>query len=213
MAKTTRLFQHLRAVELIMSLPSPSTRKRIGRGVRNFDSGIGDRETKNAVLSDIYPKFTQNPALNNHLLSYDNKILAESSPPDPVWGIGLRAADPRANNPCQGRGQTFSVRHFLPSAKIFATVRPSRPPLVGSAPALRVHERRNLVRAAAGPLRAASARTASPSEFPTYYGRVSQLEAMTVWRQLLASVLGLLCRNMAPVWPEVLLLCTTFRLR
>ena len=45
------------------------------------------------------------------------------------------------------------MRHFLPFAKLFATMRPgrcTRPPLVGSAPALRVQEPRNLVRAATG---------------------------------------------------------------
>ena len=44
MAEKTKLFQDHRAVGLLMSSHSPSTRKRIGRGVRNFDSGVGDRE-------------------------------------------------------------------------------------------------------------------------------------------------------------------------
>ena len=50
--------------------------------------------------------------------------------------------------------------------QLFATMRPGRrtqPPLVGFAPALRVQEPRNLVRAATGPFTAASARKASPS--------------------------------------------------
>ena len=63
MAEKTRLFHDHRAVELIISSPSPSTRKCIGRGVRNFDSGVGDREKKNAVLSGTYAKFMQNPAI------------------------------------------------------------------------------------------------------------------------------------------------------
>ena len=60
MAEKTKLFQDHQAVGLIMSSPSPSTRKRIGRGVRNFDSGVGHREKQNAVLSGTYSKFTQN---------------------------------------------------------------------------------------------------------------------------------------------------------
>ena len=40
MAEKTTRFQDHRAVELIMLSPSPSTRKRIDRGVRNFDSGV-----------------------------------------------------------------------------------------------------------------------------------------------------------------------------
>ena len=63
MAEKTRLFQVHRVVELVMSSPSPSTSKRIGRGVRNFDSGVGDREKENAVLSGTYAEFTQNPAI------------------------------------------------------------------------------------------------------------------------------------------------------
>ena len=46
---------------LIMSSLSPSTRKRIGRRVRNFESGVGDREKQNALLSGTYDKSTQNP--------------------------------------------------------------------------------------------------------------------------------------------------------
>ena len=81
-----------------MSSPDPSTHKRIGRGVRNFDSTVGDREKQNAVLSGTYAKLTQNADMTNHLLSSGNKLLAETSPLDPVWGIGFRVDDPRANN-------------------------------------------------------------------------------------------------------------------
>ena len=63
MAETTRLFQDHRAMELIISSPRPRTRKRIGRGVRIFDSGVVDREKQNAVLSGTYEKFTQNPLI------------------------------------------------------------------------------------------------------------------------------------------------------
>ena len=56
MAEKTGPFQDHRAVEFIMPSPinSPSTRKRIGRGVRNFDYVVGDREKQNAVLSGTY---------------------------------------------------------------------------------------------------------------------------------------------------------------
>ena len=99
-----------------MSSPDPSTHKRIGRGVRNFDSSIRDREKQNSVLSGNYAKFMQNPAMKNHLLSTGNERLAEISPLDPVWDIGLRADDPRANDPHQWRrkkllGKALSAVH------------------------------------------------------------------------------------------------------
>ena len=73
MAEKARFFEDHRAVELIMSSPDPSTHKRIGGGVRKFDSAAWDREKKNAVLSGNYAKFTQNPAMEHHLLSTGNK--------------------------------------------------------------------------------------------------------------------------------------------
>ena len=135
MAGKARLFKDHRAVELIMSSPDPSTHKRIGRGMRNFDSAAWDREKQNAVLSGNYAKFTLNPAMKHHLLSTGNERLAEASPLDPVWGIGLLADDPRAKDPRQWRGKIFAVRRFLPFAKKFVTVRPGLqtwPPPVGS---------------------------------------------------------------------------------
>ena len=52
MAEKARRLKDHHAVELIMS-PDPSTHKgiRFGRGVRNFDSAVWDRENQNAVLS------------------------------------------------------------------------------------------------------------------------------------------------------------------
>ena len=107
MVGNARFFKDHCAVELIMS-PDPSAHKRIGRGVPNFDSAVWDREKQNAVLCGNYAKFTQNPAMKHHLLSTGNKRLAEASPLDPVWGIGLRADDPRAKDPRQWRGEKFA---------------------------------------------------------------------------------------------------------
>ena len=121
MAEKTRVFQDHRVVGLIMSSPSPSTRKRIGRGVRNFDSSVGDRKKPSAVLSAIYRQIhAESSHEKNHLLSFDNQPLAESNPLDPVWGNGLRADGPRANNPRQEGGKTCSVRHFLPCSRSYS---------------------------------------------------------------------------------------------
>ena len=72
--------------------------------MRNFDSAVWDTQKENAVLSGNYAKFSQNPAMKRHRLSNGNKRFAEASLLDPVWGIGLRADDPRAKDPRQTRG-------------------------------------------------------------------------------------------------------------
>ena len=73
--------------------------------MRNFDTAVWDREKQNAVLSGSYAKFTQTPAMKNHLLSTGNNFLAEASPLDTVWGIGLRADGPHAKDPHKRRGK------------------------------------------------------------------------------------------------------------
>ena len=111
MAEKARLLKDHHAVELIMSSPDPSTHKHI-IGVRNFDSAVWDRETQNAVLSGNCTKFTHIPDMKHHRLSTANKRLAEASPLDPVWLIGLRADDPRATDPRQWRGKNLLGEAF-----------------------------------------------------------------------------------------------------
>ena len=136
MAEKARPFKDHRTVEIIMPLPDPSTHKNIGRGVRNFESAVWDREKQNTVLSGNYVKLSQFPAMKHHRLSTGNERFAEATPLDPVWGIELRVDDHQANDARQWRGKNCSGRHFLPSAKQFAKVRPgwhTRPSLAGSA--------------------------------------------------------------------------------
>ena len=118
MAEKAGLFKDHCAVELIISSPDPSTHKRIGGGVRKFDTAAWEREKQNAVLSGNYAKFTQNRAIKHPLLSTGNKRLVDASPPDPVCGIGLWADDPQANHPRRWRGKTLlgEARSAVPEA-------------------------------------------------------------------------------------------------
>ena len=74
--------------------------------------------------------------MKHHVLSTGNKRLADTSPLEPVWGIGLRADDRRANDTREWRGKTLLGEALSAFAKHFAKVRPgrhTRPPLAGSA--------------------------------------------------------------------------------
>ena len=87
------------------------------------------------MLSGKYARSTQNPAMKHHFMSTGNKRLAEASPLDPVWGIGLRVDDPRAKGPRQWRGKILLGEALSAVHEEFATLRPgwqTRPPLVGS---------------------------------------------------------------------------------
>lgn len=104
MAEHKRLLKDNCAAELIMSSPDSSTNNHISRGVHNLDSVVRHRENKAAVCSGTYAILTQNPAVNNHVLSTGNKRLVEASPLDPVWNIDLQAGNPRASGPRKSRG-------------------------------------------------------------------------------------------------------------
>ena len=52
-------------------------------------------------------KFRQNQGLRRKLFQTGSAILAEASPIDAVWGIGLSADDPRAQDPAQWPGQNL----------------------------------------------------------------------------------------------------------
>ena len=74
-----------------MSSPDPREHESIGRGVHSFDCAIWHRVREDAVLAGTFAKFTQSPAMEQHLLSTGTKKLSEASPFDPVWDIGLPA--------------------------------------------------------------------------------------------------------------------------
>ena len=75
--------------------------------MRNFDNAVWDCVREDDVLAGNFAKFSQNPTMKHHLLSTGTKRLAEASPFDPVWGIDLRADDPKARDPRGWRGNNL----------------------------------------------------------------------------------------------------------
>ena len=187
MAEKARLLKDYRAVELIMSSPDPSTHKRIGRGLRNFDSAVWDREKQHAVLSGNYAKFTQNPAMKHHLLSTGNKLFGRSQPSGPSVGIGLRADDPRANDSSQWRGKNLLGEAL---SAVREAIRESETALAHSASAGRFHTptgNAGINEISSAPqscsLIAASACQGPPSEFSTYFSEVPADQSKSFWRR------------------------------
>ncbi len=54
-------------------------------------------------------KFGQNKDLRDYLLGTGDRILVEASPLDRIWGIGLAADDPRAEQVSTWQGQNLLV--------------------------------------------------------------------------------------------------------
>jgi ribA/ribD-fused uncharacterized protein len=99
-----RLFGDDQSASEILAAPSPGAVKRLGRGVRGFDDATWSEHRFDVVLRASVAKFLQNPRLLGFLLGTNTRVLAEASPTDLVWGIGLEASDARAQNPHYWRG-------------------------------------------------------------------------------------------------------------
>ena len=55
----------------------------------------------------FYIQFSQNPEMKKILFDTYPKILVEASPRDRLWGIGMGANNPNAENPDKWRGKNL----------------------------------------------------------------------------------------------------------
>ena len=101
------LFDDAEVAAEILAADHPRKHKALGRKVRRFDDAVWKREREQIVLAGNRAKFTQDPALREQLLATRGTTLVEASPYDRIWGIGLSATDPRAQDPAKWRGQNL----------------------------------------------------------------------------------------------------------
>ncbi|MCX5340480.1 NADAR family protein [Streptomyces sp. R-74717] len=104
MAAKARLFGDAESEAEAVSAKSPAQAKKVGRLVRGFDETVWERERYALVVAGSVHKFAQAPELREFLLNTGDRVLVEASPMDRIWGIGLAADDPRAENPATWRG-------------------------------------------------------------------------------------------------------------
>lgn len=107
MAGKARLFGDEETAAAIIAAPHPRRAKDLGRGVRNFDEQTWRDNRVAIVTRGNEAKFGQNKELRDYLIGTGDRILVEASPLDRIWGIGLRADDPRAEQPSAWRGQNL----------------------------------------------------------------------------------------------------------
>ncbi|MCY0987772.1 NADAR family protein [Nannocystis sp. ILAH1] len=107
MAEKARLFGDEATRAKILATDSPRQHKALGREVAGFVQAVWDRECLEIVVRGNRAKFTQNPDLRAALLATGDKLLVEASPLDRLWGVGLRADDPRIHDPGQWRGKNL----------------------------------------------------------------------------------------------------------
>lgn len=83
------MFDDLSVAAAIMKLDSPKDHKEYGRKVANFNQEIWDQKKYDLILKINIAKFEQNEQLKESLISTKDNVIAEASPYDLIWGIGL----------------------------------------------------------------------------------------------------------------------------
>jgi ribA/ribD-fused uncharacterized protein len=104
MAGKARLFGDRAAEQRILNAEHPGQAKALGRSVRGFSEDHWSAHRVDLVIAANLAKFEQHPHLRAYLLSTGTSVLVEASPYDRIWGIGLRASDPRAHDPVRWPG-------------------------------------------------------------------------------------------------------------
>ena len=104
MASKARLFGDEGALQRILLARHPKQAKQEGRQVAGFDEAAWVKHRFDLVVTGNHAKFSQHPELAQFLLQTGERVLAEASPADRLWGIGLAADDERAADPVRWEG-------------------------------------------------------------------------------------------------------------
>lgn len=102
-----RLFGDTEAAEAILKSPDPKANKAAGRKVRGFVEETWQANARRYVYIGNRAKYLQNPHLLQALIDTAPTRLVEASPYDRIWGIGLKADDPRSLDPTQWQGTNW----------------------------------------------------------------------------------------------------------
>lgn len=98
------LFQDHSTAARILAAESPQEHQALGREVRGFEETVWGLFREGIVYAGNLARFQQNPDQRELLFSTRGTTLVEASPHDQVWGIGLKADDPRALDRSQWLG-------------------------------------------------------------------------------------------------------------
>lgn len=92
------MFNDILAASMIMATKDPKEQKAIGRKIRGYDEELWSVDRAGIVYNILLEKFSQNPDLLKALKDTGETELVEASPIDKIWGIGLAADDPKAQD-------------------------------------------------------------------------------------------------------------------
>jgi ribA/ribD-fused uncharacterized protein len=107
MAEKARLFGDAERLAEILVTESPKAQKALGRKVTPFDAKRWSDAAEEIVVQGNLAKYRAHDDLRAMLLSTAPLPLAEASPFDRIWGIGLAPSHVDAGTPERWRGKNL----------------------------------------------------------------------------------------------------------
>lgn len=107
MACKALLFGDDEGYQEIMTADNPKDYKQLGRRIRGFEQALWDSRKYDIVVEGNKAKFGQNPDIREFLLSTADAIIAEASPYDNIWGIGLDRETAMKGSVAQWKGENL----------------------------------------------------------------------------------------------------------
>ena len=86
-----KLFGDIPSAHAVMAARTPAEAKAVGRQITGFDQEVWDKVKFPLMVRLAVAKFSQAPLLQALLIATHPATLAEASPHDRIWGIGLAA--------------------------------------------------------------------------------------------------------------------------
>ena len=107
MAQKASLFGDCGSFYRIINCPSPVEAQALGRKVQPFDDSVWLANAQDIVFDGNIAKFQQNPHALLVLKSTFGTLLVECCPEDSLWGIGMSADEPGAEDQANWRGKNW----------------------------------------------------------------------------------------------------------
>lgn len=104
------LMGDLKKASQILVAPTPRRAKELGGEVAPYDGALWDAVREQLVYYGVREKILANDSARSALLSTGSALLAEASPYDRVWGVGMTSDDPRFANPAKWDGENLLGR-------------------------------------------------------------------------------------------------------
>jgi len=118
MAAKARLFGDLGVLARIMATASPSRHRSLGRQVTPYVEETWPAEAPAIMARIALAKFAAGSPLSRALLETGDRLIAEASPSDRLFGIGWRADQPGARDPRRWRGSNWLGNALMAARRV-----------------------------------------------------------------------------------------------